>query len=567
MLINYDLRAIFFHNVKCGGNSVKDILKKNDFIETCIEDHENYINFVDDETYIKDIKDKHTIRKMGKYRYFYSHQYANKLYMENFFKFIFVRNPYTKIVSAYLYLKRRMKKDNNTIRGMPDNIDYFEDFNIFIKNYKNVNNISYFHAFICQYENIIDFSNNINFQYIGRLENITNDLDAIFKILNIENTFNNEKKMNESTYEKNIEDYYNEDSFHFVNTFFEKDFEIFGYIKYNTFEEFKNGFMRNMKNAEYNISNINNKINKEIPYYYIEIPSFIKKKEEIIDTQIIPRILIQTYKNNYLHPCVHNNIMHILSKNPSYDYYFINDHDAIKLIEDYFDSDGLNAFKKLKVGSAKGDFIRYIALYIYGGVYLDLDATINMDLNNFIQKNSDYYFLYENYFSIITNWFIAITPKHIIMKKIIEEMVKRINNNIENNILLITGPDMISCVIYNHFTNNDVMHGTELNIKHCDFLKFIDENNNSINHFVDSFYIQENNLINFHFPGYNTSMLYRNEVKYDNIINFNIYHELTENIDISMNVSHEIKKEHYCNKCMFKSYNNVSNMAHAYFCK
>uniref|UniRef100_A0A6C0EU80 Uncharacterized protein n=1 Tax=viral metagenome TaxID=1070528 RepID=A0A6C0EU80_9ZZZZ len=567
MLINYDLRAIFFHNVKCAGNYVKDILKKNDFIETCIEDHENYINFVYDETYVKDIKDKHTIRKMGKYRYFYSHQYANKLYMDNFFKFIFVRNPYTKIVSAYLYLKRRMEYDNNTIRGMPDNIDYFEDFNIFIKNYKNVNNISYFHAFICQYENIIDFSNNINFQYIGRLENITNDLDAIFKILNIENTFNNQEKMNESTYEKNIEEYFNEESFHFVNTFFEKDFEIFGYKKYNTFEEFKNGFTSNMKNAEYNISNINNKINNKIPYYYIEITSFIKKKEEIIDTQIIPRILIQTYKNNYLHPCVYNNIMHILSKNPSYDYYFINDHDAIKLIEDNFDSNVLNAFKKLKVGSAKGHFIRYIALYIYGGVYLDLDATINMDLNDFIQKNGDYYFLYENFRSIITNWFIAITPKHIIMKKIIEEMVKRINNNIENNILLITGPNMMTCVIYNHLTNNDMMPEIELNIKHCDFLNFIDENNNSLHHFIDSINIQKNNLMKFHFPGYNKNMMYRIEKKYDNIVNFNIYYEPTENIDISMNVSHEIKKEHYCNKCIFKSYNNVSYMAHAYFCK
>jgi hypothetical protein len=152
------------------------------------------------------------------------------------------------------------------------------------------------------------------------------------------------------------------------------------------------------------------------------------------------------------------------------------------------------------------------------------------------------------------------------MKKIIEEMVKRINNNIENNILVITGPNMMTCVIYNHLTNNDTISEIESNIKHCDFLKFIHENNNSLHHFIDSINIQKNNLIKFHFSGYNKSMLYKNELKYDNIVNFNIYYEPTENIDISLNVYRD-KNEHYCNKCMFKSYNNVSYMAHAYFCK
>ncbi len=91
----------FFHNPKCGGNSVIDILHNYDFLEICHDDHENYIDFIGDEHYIdKHIRDKHTIRKMGKYRYFYSHQNANKSHMDEFFKFTFVRNPYTKILSS-----------------------------------------------------------------------------------------------------------------------------------------------------------------------------------------------------------------------------------------------------------------------------------------------------------------------------------------------------------------------------------------------------------------------------------------------------------------------------------
>jgi hypothetical protein len=162
--------------------------------------------------------------------------------MDEFFKFLFVRNPYTKLLSAYLCLKGRLEIDNNTIRGLEENPEYFIDFNTFIKNYENVNNISFFHAFICQYENILDFSNNSNIQYIGKIENFNEDVINIFILLNINNLEtliqNLFIKHNESIYDKNITEYYNEESFYFVNSFFDKDFDIFSYKKYNTYEEY-----------------------------------------------------------------------------------------------------------------------------------------------------------------------------------------------------------------------------------------------------------------------------------------------------------------------------------------
>jgi hypothetical protein len=308
MFINYDLKAIFFHNPKCAGNSMIDILQNCDFLEICRgynENHENYINFVGDKRYIdKNVRHKHTIRKMGKYRYFYSHQSANKEHMDEFFKFTFVRNPYTKILSAYIYLKRRLENENNMISELEENPHYFKDFDVFVKNYQNVNNISFFHAFIPQYENLLDFSNNINFQYIGKTETFNEDLINIFILLNIKNyeelISGIHRKHNVSDYEKSITEYYNEETFQFVNTFFKKDFEVFGYKKYETFEEFKLNFtkdnnMFDIKNDKTILSdNLSNKIdgsnnNSEIInlLYFLynnkNIYGFVNKYIEIIN--------------------------------------------------------------------------------------------------------------------------------------------------------------------------------------------------------------------------------------------------------------------------------------------
>jgi hypothetical protein len=302
MLINYELKAIAFHNPKCGGNSLQYALDDLNFIETCIDTHYNYINFVEDETYIKHIKDKHTIRKFGKYRYFYSHQDANKEHMDTFFKFIFVRNPYRKLLSAYLYLRARLGETYyNTIRGLEENPEYFTDFNVFVKNYKNVNNISFFHAFICQYDQIIDFSGNIQFEFIGNIEHFYNDVIDIFTFLDIkkfDNVLN--RPQNISKYEKEVTEYYNEETFYFVNEFFKKDFEIFSYKKYDTFEEFKINF----KNDQY-IECINNNENTKDDniqnYYKIINYNEIMDKYKTISNGLIDELIKRChYKINDL---------------------------------------------------------------------------------------------------------------------------------------------------------------------------------------------------------------------------------------------------------------------------
>lgn len=233
----------------------------------------------------------------------------------------------------------------------------------------------------------------------------------------------------------------------------------------------------------------------------ISIPKSIPKR--IIDNNDtkIPKIIIQTYKNNLIDKKIFNNTLNALSVNKDYDYLFIDDTEGMKLIKNNFNESVLSAFMKLKAGAAKGDFIRYITLYIYGGVYLDMDSSMGkLD----VPKGIDFCLFYDDSPNII-QWCIAWTPGHKLLLKIINEMVDRIHNG-EQNIFLATGPCLVNDVIYN-FINKSNIYGVSDKISKERKTLFFNKNRR----FQNGLLIHENNdlvSIKFKFDGYNNELLY-----------------------------------------------------------
>ena len=241
-------------------------------------------------------------------------------------------------------------------------------------------------------------------------------------------------------------------------------------------------------------------------YYYMIISNFIERRSIGFDTYI-PQNIIQTFRNNDINPFIYYNINNLLEKNPCYNYIFINDNTGLELIKNNFNEDVLAAYMKLNIGAAKADFIRYIALYLYGGLYLDLDAKIDIDLLSFIPKDKDFVFFYDEDMNLL-QWCFMIKPRHIIMGKIIEEMINRIQHG-ENNIFLATGPTVFSDTIFN-FMHNTKIYDTNINVSK-EYREQVFKTNRV---FMNGMILNELDYKDVLFdkmPGYNNEMLYDSE--------------------------------------------------------
>jgi len=258
------------------------------------------------------------------------------------------------------------------------------------------------------------------------------------------------------------------------------------------------------------------------------ISNKIISSQENEKQQIIPKNIIQTYKTRNFHPHIHANIMNMLDKNKDYNYIFITDDDAVHLIRNNFDETMLHAFQKLKVGAARGDFIRYIALYVYGGTYLDLDASIETSLSDFVPFDKDFIFFYNILRDVtIINWIFMIKPKHFFMKLVIDEMVKRINND-ETNFFIATGPILLTDIIYNYIENRNIYDISKTLTKYERQSFFIDKFCMDCFHYNGIFYdeIKFDNFFRYNMVGYKKDMIYYDEPKYK--VNDNIYIETKE---------------------------------------
>ena len=227
--INRELKVMYIHLPKAGGLFIERVLKKFYGFETIKFGRNDHDEFNENKNLQKStnfkIKPKMMLhlRNKGLIRYHECDECpVTKEEFETFYKFTIVRNPYDRIVSSFNYLKKTEMINNSTF-----------DKHIFEE--ETVSDYSYFHSFISQYDHLLSSDNKIHINYIGKFENLNEELCTILKNIGIseikhkdylsENVIVNTSNENKIPYT----DYYNEECLQKINTYFKNDFETFGF--------------------------------------------------------------------------------------------------------------------------------------------------------------------------------------------------------------------------------------------------------------------------------------------------------------------------------------------------
>ena len=148
------------------------------------------------------------------------------------------------------------------------------------------------------------------------------------------------------------------------------------------------------------------------------------------NSQKIPKVIYQTHKAltpSDLVPEARNAHNSWIKANPDYTIVYMNDQEIDDFIKTHFDHQVYKVFNALPLGVMKADFFRYAIIYINGGIYTDIDTKC-MKRINWIPPDADAIIGKEND-THFCQWTFAFSPKHPLLKKVIDNIVYQISQN------------------------------------------------------------------------------------------------------------------------------------------
>lgn len=154
-----------------------------------------------------------------------------------------------------------------------------------------------------------------------------------------------------------------------------------------------------------------------------------------VDSPRIPRIIHQTSKSRCLTKGLAKSVeqWNPMIEQGGWSYFFHDDQAMEELFSfDYPEFPHLKLVTKhcLHYGTVKADLWRYLVLYVYGGLYADLDTHPNykkFQATSSIQPDMEGFFVVEQY-HILSQYFMAMAPRHPLMYYAIQHSLLNIYN-------------------------------------------------------------------------------------------------------------------------------------------
>ncbi len=170
----------------------------------------------------------------------------------------------------------------------------------------------------------------------------------------------------------------------------------------------------------------------------------------------IPKVIYQTFKTQQIPWLTKLYIKSFMRKNKGYSYEFYDDTRVDEFIRDSFDEEVYKAYSKLQIGAAKADFFRYAILYKKGGIYLDLDSDILVNLDKHLKDEDCAVITREkNHQNLFAQWALIFEKEHPFLERTIKYIVENIQQNkFPHDVHGMTGPTVYTRAINDVIAEN-----------------------------------------------------------------------------------------------------------------
>lgn len=141
----------------------------------------------------------------------------------------------------------------------------------------------------------------------------------------------------------------------------------------------------------------------------------------------IPRIIHQTSKSRCVTKKVARAIHKWQQQFPEWNYFFHDDEAVRKLLHTDFPEFphlGIVSQNCLMHGTVTADLWRYLVLWVYGGIYADIDAVPARFASDTLSIQDDAFFVVEQY-HLLSQYFMALSPRHPLMYYAIQKCLVR----------------------------------------------------------------------------------------------------------------------------------------------
>jgi hypothetical protein len=199
--VDSERKVLFVHIPRTAGSSLVKILSEQLNYFRTLDSNRRSINY----RYLKDYSEK---------------------FRQKHFIFSFVRNPWDRVVSSFLYLNSNV----SNLEDQQDKIKYLERYNgnfkKFVKNAFKNEEIFQSIYFRPQNKWICDEDGNALVNFLGRYENLNENLNDLSKILRVDFK---EFLIGDEFRQDHYRNYYNKKTKRIISKIYSKDIELFGY--------------------------------------------------------------------------------------------------------------------------------------------------------------------------------------------------------------------------------------------------------------------------------------------------------------------------------------------------